>query len=117
MIRFLALAALLFGFTAPAYCQLTTQTPPAQVVETYEGTEFTNSVLKFVVMQDGSVIMHDAGPHPVLGRHQRDGDRVTITFGNCVYEGTRTGNVLYGMARFTSGEHSGRTWEFRVEVK
>jgi hypothetical protein len=126
MIRKLALAAALLGSAAPAFAQTGIGSPtspnapaavqPAPAPVVYEGSEFnTNSYLKFILQTDGTVVMHDGGQRPVHGDYRWEGDRITITFGNCVYEGTRSGNSLSGMARFTSGQNAGQSWPFRLE--
>ena len=118
--RPLCLTVALLGLVAPAFSQ--NPHPPAptqlgQVVAMYEGTEGNNSYLKFVVHQNCQVIKNFGVQGPEQSAYQRVGDRITITFANCVYQGILSNNVLAGTACVTEGLNVGRTWQFSVEVR
>jgi hypothetical protein len=86
---------------------------------TLEGNEEwgNNGSLIFHVYQSGKAVMIDATQKPVSGTVKVDGNRMTLTFGNCVYEGTEVNNVISGRARYTSGNNAGRSWAFRLTVR
>ena len=89
-----------------------------QTIMTFEGTEFArNSYLKFVMSTGGLVTMHDTTPSSVRGNYAANNDHISFVFSNCWYNGTVSGNVVYGTARFTSGPNAGTTWQFRLERK
>lgn len=66
--------------------------------------------LTFHFYPDGLAIMIDAKTS-VRGQWTQAGNNVTITFQNCVYNGTVQDNVLAGSARYTTG---GASWTFSV---
>jgi hypothetical protein len=73
--------------------------------------------LSFVFHRDGRAGMIDAQhprENPVVGRWQQDGDKVTLTFLDCVYEPTIKDKTLSGQGRFVQGPQTGNTWNFSV---
>ena len=117
-IHSLILGIALLGLAGSAFAQTPPPAPtqPSAVVSVYEGVELDNSYLKFEFMQNGMAIMHDAVSNgPVRGAYVRDGNRWTITFANCVYEGTQNGNTIAGQARLTQG--GTEMWNFMVDVR
>jgi hypothetical protein len=79
---------------------------------TWTGTESLAGFgkLAFEFQGGGKVVMHDARSK-VNGTWKQDGDRVTLTFSNCVYEGTMKDGGLSGKARFTDKDTA---WTFSV---
>ncbi|MFO0867038.1 MAG: pentapeptide repeat-containing protein [Gemmataceae bacterium] len=73
--------------------------------------------LKFVLPGGGKAEMIDASKKAIPGTVQMNGDRVTFTFPDCVYEGTTTGDAIVGKGRFTKGDNAGVTWNFRVVLQ
>ena len=69
--------------------------------------------LIFVVRQNG-VLMVDASATAPHGTVSFTGNRLTLTFGNCVYEGDVVNGVYSGTARVTSGAQAGQSWTFNV---
>jgi predicted Zn finger-like uncharacterized protein len=57
--------------------------------------------LEFRFQSRGECTMIDAGPKPVTGKFTRNGNKVTITFGDAQYDGTINGDTMSGTARFT----------------
>ena len=106
-IRPLALALALLVPTA-AFCGDGAPMPVSSV---------SNEVVGVVEGRGGLVIMHDASGVPAQGTLYSDGVQARIVFGNCVYEGTASGNALSGTARVTTGPQTGLTWTFRVETR
>lgn len=90
---------------------------PATVVgTTWEGNETLSGYgrVKFQFDADGKATMYDAmweKRGTVSGSWTQVGDQVTISFKDCVYEGTIKGDVLSGNARFVE---SGVSWTFSV---
>ena len=121
-IRPLALALALLVPTA-AFCGDGAPMPVSsvsnEVVGVVEGHETLGNggALKFIFHRGGLVIMHDASGVPAQGTLYSDGVQARIVFGNCVYEGTASGNALSGTARVTTGPQTGLTWTFRVETR
>lgn len=70
--------------------------------------EFGKLTFKFEA--DGQAVMIDARS-TVNGAWTQDGDQVTITFANCVYQGAIKGQTLSGNAHFVTED---RTWTFTV---
>lgn len=79
---------------------------------TWDGSESLGGFgkLTFQFHADGKAIMIDT-KSTVAGKWSRDGNRVTIAFQNCVYEGTLQEKTLSGNARETPGD---RQWTFSV---
>lgn len=70
--------------------------------------------LKFQFNADGKAIMYDAKwaeRGTVGGSWKQTGNQVTITFEDCIYEGTVNGDVLSGTAHFIK---TGSTWTFTL---
>ena len=59
--------------------------------------------------------MIDSSKSVIPGTARMDGQRVTFTFHNCVYEGTMSGMAIAGKARYTVGPRAGTAWNYRVE--
>ena len=117
-IRSLALTVVLLGFAAPAFVDKFGMPQPTPTSMTFEGAEFGNRYLKFVMSTGGVATMYDevtAGS--VRGSFGISGNHVVVLFDNCVYDGTMFGNVISGTARFTSGPNAGVTWQFRVATR
>ncbi|HZZ80260.1 MAG TPA: caspase family protein [Gemmataceae bacterium] len=81
---------------------------------TWNGSETLSDYgrLTFHFAGDGNVTMIDA-KSTVNGSWSQSGNRVTITFQNCVYEATVQGKSMSGNAHFTNGA---RTWTFAVTL-
>ena len=116
---FLALTlgtALLVPFSV-AHAEGTMPSAPRQMNTTsvMQGREslFPNGDLVFFV-RGNNVVMVYAAKTTLPGIGEVNGNRVTMTFSNCVYEGTMANGVLSGTGRFTSGPDVGRTWTFSV---
>lgn len=79
---------------------------------TWEGNETLPGFgkLKFQFEPDGKAYMFDA-KSKVTGAWTQTGNQVKVTFKDCVYEGTVSGNVLAGNARFLDGA---QVWTFSV---
>ena len=89
---------------------------PAAKTVVFQGREDLQGFgdLKFILPGGGKAEMIDASKKSLPGTVQINGDRVTFTFPDCVYEGTATGDAIAGKARFTKGDNAGATWNFRV---
>ncbi len=68
------------------------------------------STLTFEFHADTKAVMIDA-QSTANGKWTQKGNQVTITFGNCVYQGTIKDQVLSGNAGYTTGD---ATWTFSV---
>lgn len=106
------------GVATNAIARIQESAPPVPstsnlVGSTWEGTESLSGFgkLTFRLEAAGKAVMIDASS-TVNGDWAQDGSKVTITFKNCVYQGTIQGQVLSGTARFTSG--SDANWTFSV---
>jgi opacity protein-like surface antigen len=112
----LAAMAFFFGAFGPAFAHTGVQPPPSVVGSEWKGQEdlgnFGPLTFKF---QDGQKVTMIDAHNTIDGSFSQNGASVQIQFGNCVYEGTISGNVLSGTARFTSGSDAGVTWNWRVE--
>ncbi len=69
--------------------------------------------LSFQFDADGKATMFDAKAK-VFGKWSQAGNAVTISFTNCVYQGTLQGKSLTGMARYTTGEAN---WTFTLSYE
>lgn len=69
--------------------------------------------LGFSLQQNGVAIMVDA-VSTVKGSWTQEGNKVTIRFKNCVYQGTLAGDILTGKGTITEGPQTGSSWGFRV---
>ena len=95
------------------------QTPAAapKLLMTLEGREegLFAGPLAFYLYDTNQVMMVDAAKKPVQGSFKREGDRIQLTFGNCVYDGTAAKNGPFaGIARVTKGPNTGKSWTFSV---
>ncbi len=66
--------------------------------------------LTFQFVQGGEALMIDA-QKTIKGTWSQSANKVTITFQNCVYEGTVQGKAMTGNAHFTTDD---RTWTFSL---
>lgn len=73
--------------------------------------------LVFQMYQGARAVMIDETKRPVEGTYRVVGNRLTLTFQNCVYDATEANGVIAGRARYTSGQDAGRAWNFRVTVR
>lgn len=79
---------------------------------TWTGTEDLPGYgkLTFQFVQGGEALMVDA-KKTIKGTWSQSANKVTITFQNCVYEGTVQGKSMTGNAHFTTDD---RTWTFAL---
>jgi hypothetical protein len=94
--------------------------PPVEQPTNLEGTTWQGSEtladfgkLAFRFEANQRVVMTDAKAQ-ATGQWSLTGDRVTITFNNCVYTGVVQGSTLAGAARFTDRDL--REWNFTVRL-
>jgi hypothetical protein len=92
-------------------------------VKTMAGTQWNGSEnlqnwgkLCFVFEDAQKATMIDAHSK-IGGTYSQNGSNVSIQFKDCVYTGTIQGNVLAGNAQFTSGQNTGVTWTFSVQLQ
>ena len=71
----------------------------------------------FIFRKGGIVERIDASNRSTTGTVQSQGNRVTFTFADCVYEGNDVNNTFAGAARFTSGPNAGITWNFFMQYQ
>ncbi len=114
----LTLGAALFvpvGFAAAEGTTMPAAPKQMNTTSVMKGREslFPNGDLVFLV-RGNNVVMIDAAKTTLPGVGSVNGNRVTMTFSNCVYEGTMANGVLSGTGRFTSGPNAGRTWTYAV---
>lgn len=81
---------------------------------TWHGTENLPGYgnLTFQFEQGGEALMIDA-KKTVKGTWSQSANKVTITFQNCIYEGTVQGKSISGNAHFTTDD---RTWTFSLTL-
>jgi hypothetical protein len=92
----------------------------AKLLATVEGREegLITGPLAFHCYDGGKVVMIDVTKKPVEGTFKSDGKKIQFIFGNCVYEGTENKlGTLTGTARFTTGQNTGKTWNFTVGLR
>jgi len=80
---------------------------------TWKGTETLGGFgsLQFQFERDGKAIRIDA-KSTVNGSWTQNGNKVSVNFQNCIYEGTIQGEVFTGTARYVA--ENGMTWTFSV---
>ncbi|MBX9680212.1 MAG: hypothetical protein K2X38_15740 [Gemmataceae bacterium] len=107
------------GPAAPAAVRIM-ETPPAAAVRAIPGSCWVgteelnqNGKLHFGLKKDGTAVMIDA-QSAVTGRYVVEGDRVTLTFTNCVYRGVVRDGVMTGDAVVTAGANRGMCWKYQV---
>ncbi len=91
----------------------------ARPLVTLEGREAwgTTGELEFQMFAGNRAVMIDETRNPVEGTYRVVGNRLTLTFNNCVYDATEANGVMTGRARYTNGPNAGQAWNFRVTVR
>ena len=123
MIRFFSALTLGFAMLTSGVAQAQHPAPPApnpqpiQRVLVLRGTENLANYNNLMFTISGEAVeMIDASQRPISGTASIVGNRVTLTFGDCVYQGNLVNGVINGTARFTSGQNEGMTWNFNVRT-